>query len=134
VGSAVDGHQIYTANANSNQQRWPLPNGITVTDGAWSALDAVTGKIVWQASPRIGGSTSGPVTTTDSVVFGCALDPQGNIVALDAGNGAVLRQFASGGSCLSSAAISSGTVFWGSGCANLGFGTPNNKLYAFEVK
>jgi polyvinyl alcohol dehydrogenase (cytochrome) len=133
-GSAVDGRRIYTANSNSNQKPWTLPNGITVTDGVWSALDAVTGKIVWQTSPKIGGSTSGPVTTTNGVVFGCSLDPQGNMYALDAANGAVLWQFASGGSCLSGAAISNGTVFWGSGYANLGFGTPNNKLYAFEVK
>ncbi len=42
--------------------------------------------------------------------------------------------FASGGSCLSGAAISNGDLFWGSGYSNFGFGTPNNKLYAFTVR
>jgi polyvinyl alcohol dehydrogenase (cytochrome) len=38
---------------------------------------------------------------------------------------------ASGGSCLSGAAISEGRLFWGSGYSL--FGTPNNKLYAFGL-
>ena len=53
--------------------------------------------------------------------------------ALDAATGAMLWSFASGGSCLSGAAISNGTVYWGSGYSNFGFGTPNNKLYAFGL-
>ena len=53
--------------------------------------------------------------------------------ALVAVNGAVLWTFASGGSCLSGAAISEGMLFWGSGYTNFGFGTFNNKLYAFGL-
>ena len=53
--------------------------------------------------------------------------------ALDGRTGQELWSFASGGSCLSGAAIADGTVFWGSGYSNLGFGTPNNKLYAFGL-
>ena len=30
-------------------------------------------------------------------------------------------------------AISNGTVYWGSGYSNFGFGTFNNKLYAFGL-
>ena len=39
----------------------------------------------------------------------------------------------SGGSCLSGAAISNGTIYWGSGYTSLG-GTANNKLFALGVK
>jgi polyvinyl alcohol dehydrogenase (cytochrome) len=53
--------------------------------------------------------------------------------AINAATGQVLWSFASGGSCLSGAAISNGMVFWGSGHSNFGFGTPNNKLYAFGL-
>ena len=53
--------------------------------------------------------------------------------AFNAVNGAVLWTFASGGSCLSGAAISDGMLFWGSGYTNRGFGTFNNKLYAFGL-
>ncbi len=130
-GSAVDGQRVYTANANSNLVPWPAPSG--ATSGVWSGLDAVTGAVLWQTRPPNGGSTSGPVTTANGVVFGCSLDAQGYMYALDAATGQVLWSFASGGSCLSGAAISNGTVFWGSGYSNFGFGTPNNKLYAFGL-
>jgi polyvinyl alcohol dehydrogenase (cytochrome) len=128
-GSAVDGQRIYTANANSDLVPYQ-----GATTGIWSALDPNTGAILWQTRPLHGGGTSGPVTTANGVVFGCALDPLGYMYALDAATGAVLWEFASGGSCLSGAAISNGTVYWGSGYSNFGFGTPNNKLYAFGLK
>jgi polyvinyl alcohol dehydrogenase (cytochrome) len=130
-GSAVDGKRVYTANANSNAK--PFPEGSTDTRGIWSALDATTGRILWQARPSHGGGTSGPATTANGVVFGCALDPDGYMYALDAASGRELWSFASGGSCLSGAAISNGSVYWGSGYSNFGFGTPNNKLYAFGL-
>ena len=59
--------------------------------------------------------------------------PAGHMYALDGATGEILWSFASGGSCLSGAAISNGTLFWGSGYSNFGFGTPNNKLYAFGL-
>ncbi|GAA2028523.1 PQQ-binding-like beta-propeller repeat protein [Agromyces tropicus] len=131
-GSATDGSRVYTANANSNQIDY-----FGSTDGVWSALDAVTGAILWQTRPTHGGSTSGPVTTANGVVFGCALDPQGYMYAMDAATGVVLWEFASGGSCVSGAAISNGSVYWGSGYRDLGVGagftTQNNKLYAFGL-
>jgi polyvinyl alcohol dehydrogenase (cytochrome) len=130
-GSAVDGKRIYTANANSDRKPWP--EGSTDTRGIWSALDPATGQIIWQTRPTFGGGTSGPATTANGVVFGCSLDAQGHMYALDAATGAILWTFASGGSCLSGAAISNGTVFWGSGYSNFGFGTPNHKLYAFGL-
>lgn len=133
-GSAVDGLRVYTANANYQRKPWRMPDGSVVTSGMWSGLEIATGRLLWQVSPPDGGSTSGPVTTANGVVFGCSLDPAGHMYALNAATGAVLWQFASGGSCLSGAAISNGTVFWGSGYSNAGFGTPNNKLYAFEIK
>jgi polyvinyl alcohol dehydrogenase (cytochrome) len=135
-GSAVDGQRIYTANANSNHVPW---NG-TDTSGVWSALDPATGQVLWETRPpdgdyagSLGGTTSGPVTTANGVVFGCSLKPEGHMYALNAATGQVLWDFESGGSCVSGAAISNGMVFWGSGYSNFGMGTPNNKVYAFSL-
>jgi polyvinyl alcohol dehydrogenase (cytochrome) len=127
-GSAVDGKRVYTANANSNLVDWN-----NSTDGVWSGLDARTGATLWETRPTHGGSTSGPVTTANGVVFGCSLDPKGWMYAMDAATGAIKWTFESGGGCLSGAAISNGQVFWGSGYSNFGFSTPNNKLYAFGL-
>jgi polyvinyl alcohol dehydrogenase (cytochrome) len=132
-GSAVDGLRVYTADANSDAKPWTMPDGSVVTSGMWSGLDAATGQLLWQTAPPHGGATSGPATTANGVVFGCSLDPVGHMYALNGATGAILWQFASGGSCLSGAAISNGTVYWGSGYSNFGFGTPNNKLYAFGL-
>ena len=99
----------------------------------WAALDALTGEILWQVAPPQGGGASGPVTTANGVVFGCTLDALGHMYALNAASGEVLWQYPSGGSCLSGAAIADGSLYWGSGYSNFGFGTPNNKLYAFSV-
>lgn len=132
-GSAVDGKRVYTADANSDRKPWTMPDGSVVDYGMWSGLDAVTGELLWQTAPPHGGGTSGPATTANGVMFGCALDPLGYMYALNGATGNVLWEFKSGGSCLSGAAISNGEVYWGSGYSNFGFGTPNNKLYAFEL-
>jgi polyvinyl alcohol dehydrogenase (cytochrome) len=134
-GSAVDKTRVYTANANSNSIPWTLfGGGPTVTSGVWSGINSATGAMIWQHTPSSGGGTSGPVTTANGVVYGCSLDALGHMYALDAATGAELWKFASGGSCLSGAAISDGTLYWGSGYSNFGFGTPNNKLYAFSLQ
>jgi len=73
------------------------------------------------------------VTTANGVVYACSLDATGRMHAFNGATGAVLWSFASGGSCLSGAAIVDGTLSWGSGYRNFGFGLPNNKLYAFTV-
>jgi polyvinyl alcohol dehydrogenase (cytochrome) len=133
-GSAVDKTRVYTANANSNLVPWALfGGGGTTTNGVWSGINAATGQMLWQHTPSHGGGTSGPVTTANGVVYGCSLDPFGYMYALNGATGAELWSFASGGSCLSGAAISDGMLYWGSGYSNFGFGTPNNKLYAFGL-
>jgi len=53
------------------------------------------------------------VRTANGVVYGCSHDAAGHMYALDAATGVELWRFASGGSCLSGAAISDGTLYWG---------------------
>jgi polyvinyl alcohol dehydrogenase (cytochrome) len=137
-GSAVDGTRVYVADPNSNFIPWTPLGGAPTTNGGWSALDAATGQILWQRvdanvpSP-FGGGPSGPVSTANGIVFGCSLDALGHMYAFNAATGAQLWSYASGGSCLSGAAIVDGVVYWGSGYSNFGFGTFNNKLYAFGL-
>jgi polyvinyl alcohol dehydrogenase (cytochrome) len=138
-GSAVDGRRVYTANSNSNFVPWtPMGGGSPTIKGAWSGLDAATGAVLWQTvDPNfpagIGGGPSGPPTTANGVVFACSLDAVGTMYAMNGATGAILWSFPSGGSCLSGAAIADGTLYWGSGYSNFGFGTPNHRLYAFRL-
>jgi polyvinyl alcohol dehydrogenase (cytochrome) len=160
-GSAVDGTRVYTQTNNNDlaAPRWTLkggPDAGTTVDpftGFFSALDVTTGQILWQTRPDergvpfLGGAM-GPVTSANGVVFACSfgeatLNPDftvtnhrgGTMYALDASRGTVLWQFPSGDFCAAGAAVSRGTVFWGTGYAQLG--VPNldggGKLYAFGL-
>src|SRR5581483_1632710 len=53
-GTASDGKNIYVAIANSKKSSYKLISGQTITWGAWSALDAATGKILANARPNAG--------------------------------------------------------------------------------
>ena len=143
-GSAVDDDRIYVANANSDATPWVLPGGATTTRGIWSALNPSSGELLWQtADPLVDGAHAvtratlqGPVTVANGVVYGCSVDDDGPMYALDAASGTVLWSFQSGGSCVAGAAVVDGTVYWGSGYETLSGAwgaTGNDKLYAFDL-
>ena len=145
-GTATDGDRIYVAEANSERKPFTLSGtgpfaGMTVTSGYWSALNPVTGDILWQTPDPQGSKDPSFVTTANGVVYvGSAVGTGGNMYALDGATGAVLWSFASGGSVFSAPAIVNGKLFWGSGytrnaaCPS-GFNscTANNKLYSFGL-
>jgi polyvinyl alcohol dehydrogenase (cytochrome) len=141
-GSAVDGSRIYAAVSNSNSEPWELVRngrgtGETIESGFWSALDASTGRILWQTADPNGAMDPGAVTVANGVVFGGSLSANpasDTMFALDARSGAILWSFASGATVNSGAAVVDGRVYWGSGYSNLGLGTANKKLFAFTVK
>ena len=145
-GTATDGRRIYVAEANTSRRPFVLSGtgpfaGTTVTSGYWSALDPVTGAILWQTPDPQGSKNPGFVTAANDVVYaGSAEGSGGNMYALDGATGTVLWSFASGGSVFSAPAVVHGALFWGSGytrnaaCPN-GFNscTANNKLYSFGL-
>jgi polyvinyl alcohol dehydrogenase (cytochrome) len=135
-GSATDGSRIYVAEANSGRRLHTLePSGVKTRSGSWGALDPLTGTILWQtAVPGKATSALAPVTVANGVLYAGSMARTGdNMYALDAATGAVLWRFASGGSVGGGPAVANGLVYWGSGYSNLGLGTPNNKLYVFDV-
>jgi polyvinyl alcohol dehydrogenase (cytochrome) len=132
-GSAVDGRRIYFSATNSEGKPWTLPSGATVNSGVIGALDAATGRILWEIGDPQGARDGGAVSVANGVVYACSLDPAGHMYSLNAATGAILKDFASGGSCNAGAAVSKGVVYWGSGYSRFGFGTPNQAFYAFGL-
>src|SRR5207253_1258222 len=71
-GSAADGARIYVAIGNSSHRTYNFtaPGGGTHNAGSWAALDAVTGKVLWQVKvpgqdpvmPQFGAMATGAVT------------------------------------------------------------------------
>ena len=73
---------------------------------------------------------TGYVSVANGVIYADSNASRGtNMYALDAGTGAILWSFASGGEVRSGAAIVGAKVYWGSGYQ----GGHNNKLYAFGL-
>ncbi|WBO69615.1 PQQ-binding-like beta-propeller repeat protein [Streptomyces camelliae] len=134
-GTATDGKRVYVAIANSEH----VPTTITsvtgqkstVTSGFFAALDAATGKILWQTADPKGDSLLdlGPVSSANGVAY--AGSTSGDMYALDGATGTVKWSFASGGPVAGGAAIVNGSVYWGSGYYVPG--SINNKLYAFSL-
>lgn len=142
-GSATDGQRIYVSIGNGNHVTVTLTSASgqksTTTGGFWAAIDAATGKILWQtADPQQAIDTS-MMSVADGVVYAGSIAGTGeNMYALEAATGGIKWGFASGGAVASGAAIVAGTVYWGSGYyTKLAMGLPfvgkNDKLYAFAV-
>jgi len=140
-GAATDGQRMYVQLTNFDHTPFTIAAGAhkgeLVDGGAWSALDAATGAILWQtpdpasALPKFGplfspawggllgdgffGTAMGPLTVANGVVFAGSMDRAGHMYAFDAATGAILWSFASGGSVMSAPTIVNGVVLWGSG-------------------
>jgi polyvinyl alcohol dehydrogenase (cytochrome) len=151
-GTAFDGERIYVSITNHHHIPYKLTqNGIltgeTVTGGSWAALDARTGKILWQtADPQVetlpvlgtvGVWDLAPVTVANGILYAgsMAKDPaQNQMFALDAETGAILWQYSAGSSVNAGPAVAHGTVYWGSGYSRSGVeGSGNTKLFAFSI-
>lgn len=142
-GSATDGQRVYVSIGNGNHVPVTLTSASgeysTTTGGFWAALNAATGKILWEtADPQHVIDTS-MMSVANGVVYAGSIAGTGNnMYALDAATGTIDWGFASGGAVASGAAIVNGTVYWGSGYyTQLAMGLPfvgkNDKLYAFAL-
>ncbi len=145
-GTATDGTHVYVGVNDEMGTAYKLggmgaQRGTTTSVGSWAALDAVSGKTLWQVAnpsmtaPLNGASVNGPLAIVNGVVFGGSMDSDGMMYALDATSGKTLWSFKSGGTVYSGAAIVDGVVYWGNGypTARLNFGTPGRTLYAFAL-
>jgi polyvinyl alcohol dehydrogenase (cytochrome) len=115
-GTATDGRRIYVSNANTNHQPYTLPNGQTTSNGVFAALDAATGRILWQTADPSNDETMGAVTTANGVMFAGSMS--GHMYALDGATGRIRWDYLAAGSANGGATIVDGTVYWGSGYNN----------------
>ena len=117
-GSATDGGRIYVAEGNWDGVPYQITSGSgrrsTTGGGFWAALDAATGRILWQVADPQQAADLGFVSTANGLVYAGSTAATGDdMYVLDAATGGVLWSFASGGAVASGAAIVDGTVYWG---------------------
>jgi polyvinyl alcohol dehydrogenase (cytochrome) len=141
-GTASDGKNIYLPISNFFHVPYKLtPNGEAISWGSWSAINAATGRIVWQtADPTSLALDTGGMSVANGVVFAGSIS--GNMYALNAQTGKVLWSFASGWPVVDAPSIVNGVVYWGAGysrgtATNPGFryghSSAARKIYAFAL-
>jgi len=140
-GTSTDGKRIYAAITNGSHKTYTYTTYAkekrTTSGGLWTALDAATGKILWQTADPQGSEyiTDGFVSSANGVVY--AGSSGGNFYAMDARTGQIKWTFPSGGAVWSGAAIVDGVVYWGSGYdtreRKLPYNGNNDKFYAFSL-
>lgn len=132
-GSANDGRRIYFVETNGDRKPYTLPDGRTIDYSSFGALDAATGRVLWQIPEPMGNVAASALSTAGGVVY--AVSVTGRMYALDAATGAVLWQFQGQATSIAAPAIVNGTVYWGNGYVRLGDfgGVAGNSFYAFRV-
>ncbi|XP_059658501.1 uncharacterized protein LOC132304799 [Cornus florida] len=138
-GAATDGKRVYTNIANSDRVTFPLsPSKQTTTAGAWVALDANSGNIVWTTANPSNETSQAPVTLARGILFAGSVASNGPIYAMDANTGAILWSYNTGATIYGGASVSYGCIYIGSGYSvslakfhpNW---TPGTSLFAFCI-
>ena len=134
-GTAVESGRVFAAiGHNRNPVPYTLLDGRTTTGGSWAALDAATGRMLWQTPDPQGASDLAALTVANGVVYAGSMAHDGDqMYALDARSGQILWNFKAGGSVVAGPAVVDGVVYWGSGYARTG-GVGNDKFFAFSLK
>jgi polyvinyl alcohol dehydrogenase (cytochrome) len=148
-GSATDGARVYVAIADLEDRPYQITTAgggrAAISGGSWAALDAATGRVLWQVADPQQAADLGYVSTANGLVFAGSTASSGDdMYVLNAATGTILWRFDSGGPVVSGAAIAGGTVYWGSGysfatgCPNASGSAQtcdgaNDRLYAFRL-
>ncbi|KAJ6969195.1 hypothetical protein NC653_036996 [Populus alba x Populus x berolinensis] len=138
-GAATDERTVYTNIANSNRERFTLAlSNQTTTVGAWVALDANSGQILWSTANPSNEAAQGPVTIVNDVLFAGSVAPYGPIYAMDAKTGNILWSYDTGATVYGGVSASYGCIYLGNGYS-IGLArfhpswTGGTSLYAFCV-
>ncbi|KAF9605776.1 hypothetical protein IFM89_018442 [Coptis chinensis] len=138
-GASTDGRMVYTNIVNSDRVQFQLaPTKQTTTAGAWVALDANNGNIVWSTANLSNDTSNGPVTLVNGVLFAGSVAPYCPIYAMDAQTGKILLSFDTGATVYGGVSASNGCIYFGNGYT-VSFAkfkptwTPGTSLFAFCV-
>ncbi|KAA8533005.1 hypothetical protein F0562_032878 [Nyssa sinensis] len=138
-GAATDGRMVYTNIGNSGRVSFTLaPSSQTTTAGAWVALDANSGEIIWSTANPSNDTSQGPVTLVNGVLFAGSVAPNGPLYAMDAKTGTILWSYNTGATIYGGASASYGCIYLGNGYT-VGLAkfhptwTPGTSLHAFCI-
>ncbi|MBA0837720.1 hypothetical protein Goarm_009856 [Gossypium armourianum] len=138
-GAATDGRRVYTNIANSDHKSFMLtPSNQTTTAGAWVALDANTGEIIWSTANPSNDTAQAPVMVANNVLFTGSVASNGPIYAIDTNTGNILWTYNTGATVYGGISASYACIYLGNGYT-VGLAkfhptwTPGTSLYAFCI-
>ncbi|CAI9092698.1 OLC1v1028015C2 [Oldenlandia corymbosa var. corymbosa] len=115
-GAATDGKRVYTNIVNNDRVPFNLaPSTQTTTAGAWVAMDANTGQILWTTANPSNDTSNGPVTIVNGVLFAGSVAPNGPFYGMDATTGQIIWSYDTGATIYGGASANNGCVFVGNG-------------------
>ena len=88
------------------------PSNQTTTAGAWVALDANTGEIVWSTANPSNDTAQVPVRVADGVLFARSVAPNGPIYAIDTNTGNILWTYNTGATVYGGISAAMGAFIW----------------------
>ncbi|KAK3026618.1 hypothetical protein RJ639_040645 [Escallonia herrerae] len=122
MGAASEGERGYTNIVTPIEYASDLHHPIkqytyinTTIYGAWVALEANTGQILWFTVKPSNESAQGPVTLVNGVLFAGSVAPNGPIYAMDANTGTILWSYNTGVIVYGGASASYGCIYIGNG-------------------
>jgi polyvinyl alcohol dehydrogenase (cytochrome) len=130
-GTATDGKQIYIAQADDDHVKYKLINGKTIDYGSIAAVDAATGRVIWQIADPKGASDKGALTVANGVLYAGSMS--GYMYAIDTSTRKILWSDRGQGSSIAGPAVVGSYVYWGNGYARYGVGTGSTTFYAFKI-
>ncbi|CAN1169039.1 Polyvinylalcohol dehydrogenase [Linum perenne] len=127
----------FTNIANSGRESFNLaPSNQTTTAGAWVALDARSGEILWSTENPSNDTSQGPVSVINDVLLAGSVASNGPIYAMHTKTGKILWSSNTGATVYGGISASYGCIFLGNGYT-VGLAkfhttwTPGTSLYAF---
>ncbi|KAJ0094455.1 hypothetical protein Patl1_15836 [Pistacia atlantica] len=138
-GAATDGKRVYTNIANSDRVSFPLaPSTQRTTAGAWVALDASTGEIVWSTANPSNDTAQAPVTLENNLLFAGSVSPNGPLYTMDANTGKIIWSYDTNTTIYGGASAGYGCIYLGNGYTESlakfhPDWTPGTSLHAFCI-
>ncbi|XP_050225799.1 uncharacterized protein LOC126675234 [Mercurialis annua] len=115
-GAATDSRTVYTNIVNGFRETFILaPSNQTTTAGAWVALEANSGQILWSTENPSNETAHGPVTVVNDLLFAGSVAPNGPLYAMETRTGKIIWSYNSGATIYGGVSAAYGCIYFGNG-------------------
>ena len=140
---SLDTNAVYYTAANSGRTPWRLQNGISLSNGAYGALNLTSGKILWETPVPVNDSSVVPPSIVNDVLLTgrsgsytpsgpITRGQRGSLISLDKHTGSILKTWELDSYFHGAVAVVDDFVMFGTGYATLGV-TANGTFYVWRV-